>query len=147
MDFLGLHASWWWLVAGVLLCAAEAMAPGMFLLWIGLAAIATGLILSVVGLALPWALLLFGIFAIVSLLLGRKFYGSRDSGGDQPFLNRRADALVGRSFILSDAIRQGEGRIRVNDAPWTVRGPDMPAGTKITVVGVEDATVLRVEQA
>lgn len=147
MDFLGLHVSWWWLVAGVLLCAAEAVAPGMFLLWIGLAAIATGLVLSVVSLSLPWALLLFGVLAIVSLLLGRKFYGSRDSAGDQPFLNRRAEGLVGRSFILSDPIRQGEGRIRVNDAQWVVRGPDMPAGTKIKVIGVEDAMVLLVEQA
>ncbi|HEV2573526.1 NfeD family protein [Methylocella sp. CPCC 101449] len=147
MDFLGLHVAWWWLVGGILLCAAEAIAPGMFLLWIGLAAIATGLVLSVISLSLPWALLLFGVLAIVSLLLGRKFYGSRDSAGDQPFLNRRADALVGRSFILSEAIRQGEGRIRVNDSQWVVRGPDLPAGTKIKVVGVEDAMVLQVEQA
>ncbi|MDF2114197.1 NfeD family protein [Roseiarcaceae bacterium H3SJ34-1] len=147
MDNLGIHVSWLWLVAGVLLCAAEAVVPGMFLLWIGIAALATGLVLAVFAFSLPWTLVLFGILTIVSLLLGRKFYGSRDVEGDRPFLNRRADALVGRTFILTEAIRQGEGRINVDDSPWRVRGPDMPAGTKIKVTAVEDAMVLLVEQA
>jgi len=147
MDNLGIHVSWLWLVAGILLCAAEAVAPGMFLLWIGIAALVTGLVLAVVSLSLPWTLVLFGVLTIVSLLLGRKFYGSRDTEGDRPFLNRRADSLVGQTFILTDAIRQGEGRINVNDSPWRVRGPDMPAGTKIRVTAVQDAVVLLVEQA
>ena len=30
---------------------------------------------------------------------------------------------------------------------WRVRGPDMPAGYKVVVAGVEDNVVLRVEQA
>ena len=42
-------APWFWLAAGILTCAAEALAPGMFLLWIGLAAIATGLTSFVVA--------------------------------------------------------------------------------------------------
>ena len=147
MDSLSAHVPWLWLAAGILLCAAEAMAPGMFLLWIGVAAIATGLVLAAFTLSLPWTLLLFGSLTIVSLLLGRKFYGSRDSEGDRPFLNRRADALVGRTFILADAIQRGEGHITVNDSPWRVRGPDMPAGTKIKVMGIEDAMILLVEQA
>jgi hypothetical protein len=147
MDNLGIHVSWLWLVAGILLCAAEAVAPGMFLLWIGIAALVTGLVLAVVALSLPWTLVLFGVLTIGSLLLGRRFYGSRDVEGDRPFLNRRADALVGQTFILTDAIRQGEGRISVNDSPWRVRGPDMPAGTKIRVTAVQDAVVLLVEQA
>jgi membrane protein implicated in regulation of membrane protease activity len=147
MDNFGIHVSWLWLVAGILLCAAEAVAPGMFLLWIGIAALVTGLVLAVFAFSLPWTLLMFGMFAIVSLLLGRKFYGSRDVEGDRPFLNRRADAMVGRTFILAEAIRQGEGRISINDSPWKVRGPDMPAGTKIKVTAVEDAMILLVEQA
>jgi hypothetical protein len=147
MDNLGIHVSWLWLVAGILLCAAEAVAPGMFLLWIGIAALATGLVLAIFAFSLPWTLLMFGAFTIVSLLLGRKFYGSRDVEGDRPFLNRRADALVGRTFVLADAIRHGEGHLSINDSPWKVRGPDMPAGTKIKVMAVEDAMVLLVEQA
>jgi membrane protein implicated in regulation of membrane protease activity len=123
------------------------LAPGVFLLFIGIAAIATGLLLAVVPMSFIWALLVFGILSGVAVYLGQRFYGSRQTNSDQPFLNRRADALIGKTFALSDAIRAGEGAIRVSDTKWRVRGPDMPAGTRVRVTGIEDATVLMVEQA
>lgn len=144
LDGLG---PWAWLVAGIMLCAAETLAPGMFLLWIGLAAMATGLLLFVAPLGLAWSLMVFGALAIVSVLLGRRFYGSQEKESDRPFLNKRADALIGRDYILDQPIKSGEGRIRVHDSVWRVRGRDMPAGTKVKVIGVEDGVVLTVEQA
>jgi membrane protein implicated in regulation of membrane protease activity len=138
---------WYWLIGGVLLCAMEAFAPGMFLLWIGVAALATGLVLTVFDPGLAWSLLLFGAFAIVAVLIGRKFYGAAEKESDQPFLNRRADAMIGRTYVLAQPIKAGEGRLVVNDTHWRVRGPDMPAGTMVKVVRVEEATFLVVEQA
>ena len=143
----GLSLFWIWLVAGMALFAAETVAPGMFLLWIGAAAIATGLLTAAVDLSLPWTLLAFGGFAIVAVILGRKVYGSRETPSDQPFLNRRADAMVGKTYTLTQPIRGGEGRLVVNDTSWRLRGPDMPAGVRVVVLGVEDAVVLLVEQA
>ena len=138
---------WTWLIVGVLLIAIEMFAPGMFMLWIGLAAMATGLALFAFPLGFAWTLILFGALAVISLLIGRKVYGARQVEGDRPFLNRRADALIGKSFVLDQPIKQGEGRVRVNDTIWRVRGPDMPAGYKVVVAGVEEGVVLRVEQA
>jgi membrane protein implicated in regulation of membrane protease activity len=138
---------WLWLTAGILLCAAETLAPGMFLLWIGLAAFATGLTAFAVTLGFEWTLIVFGLYAVLSLLVGRRFYGSRASEGDRPFLNRRADVLVGQMFFLERAIQAGEGRIKVNDSVWRVRGPDLPAGAKVLVTGVEEGVLLRVEPA
>ncbi len=138
---------WGWMIAGILLCAAEMLAPGMFMLWIGLAALATGMTLFAVPLGFAWAAILFGVFAVISLLLGRKFYGSRGVEGDRPFLNKRAEALIGRAYVLDQAITAGEGRIRVNDSTWRVRGADMAPGTRVKVTGIEDGVVLRVEAA
>ncbi len=140
------QSSWLWVAAGVLLCAGEMLAPGVFLLFIGIAAIATGLLLAIFPMSFVWALLVFAALAVVAVYLGQRFYGSRQTASDQPFLNRRADALVGKTFALTEAIRGGEGAIRVNDTKWRVRGPDMPQGTRVRVLGVEDATVLTVEQ-
>jgi membrane protein implicated in regulation of membrane protease activity len=135
---------WVWLAGGVLLCAGEMLAAGMFLLWIGLAAMATGATVFVFAVSLEWTLILFGVYAVVFVALGRRVYGSQDRPGDRPFLNRRAEALLGREFTLDHAIEGGEGRIRVNDSVWRVRGPDLPAGAKVTVTGVEDGVLLRV---
>ena len=106
----GVQSYWYWLIGGVLLCAAEAMAPGMFLLWLGVAAIATGLLLIAIDLSFAWQLLAFGALAVAAVLIGRRFYGSSERESDQPFLNRRAEALVGRTFVLAQPIKAGEGR-------------------------------------
>ena len=138
---------WLWLAAGVLLCAGEMFAPGMFLLWIGIAALATGLLTFAVGLSFAWTLIFFGVCAVISLVIGRRVYGSSDTVGDRPFLNRRAEALLGQQFTLDHAIEDGQGRIRVNDSIWRVRGPDLPSGARVTVVSIEDGVLLMVEPA
>ena len=147
MTSLSLGNPWAWLIAGLLLGAAEMLVPGVFLLFIGLAAIATGLVLFVAPLGMAWTLMLFGAVAIVCVLIGRKFYGTRDAVSDKPFLNRRADALIGNTYILDEAMKNGEGRVRVHDSVWRVTGPDMPAGTKVKVTGVENGVLLKVEMA
>lgn len=141
------QAHWVWIAAGVLLCAMEILAAGIFLLWIGLAAIATGLLMMVIPMNPTWSLIVFAVLSIGSVLLGWKLYGTKGGNSDRPFLNRRADAMIGRTYTLAQAIKSGEGSIRVNDTNWRVRGPDMPAGTKIKVSGIEDSSVLIVEQA
>jgi membrane protein implicated in regulation of membrane protease activity len=147
VDLAGVYAPWLWLAGGVLLCAGEMLAAGMFLLWIGLAAIATGLTIFAFTLSLEWALILFGVYAVVLVAIGRKVYGAQERPSDRPFLNRRADALLGRTFVLDHAIKGGEGRIRVNDSVWRVRGPDLPAGATVTVTSIEDGVLLHVEAA
>ena len=146
-DLSGGIGPWLWLAAGVLLCAGEMFAPGMFLLWIGIAALATGLLTFAVGLSFAWTLIFFGVCAIASLYMGRRVYGSAERSGDKPFLNKRAEALVGQAFTLDHAIKDGQGRIRVNDSVWRVRGPDLPSGAKVKVVAIEDGVMLRVEPA
>lgn len=143
-DLLG---PWAWVVLGILFCVAEIAAPGAFLIWLGLAAIAVGL----VNLALPlwtgWSLLLFSLFAVVFALVGRRYYGA-ERGLAGVGLNRRADALVGRTFIVEEAIVNGEGRIRVADGGWRVVGPDLPRGAMVRVAAVaDDGVTLRVEAA
>ena len=142
-----METHWYWLIGGILLCAAEAVAPGLFLLWLGVAAIATGVLLAVLDLSFAWSLIIFGGLSVGAVLAGRKFYGSVERESDQPFLNRRAEGMIGRSFVLAQPIKAGEGRLIINDTQWRLRGPDMPAGTKVRVTSVEDATFLIVEQA
>ncbi len=138
---------WIWLTGGVILCALEALAPGMFMLWLGVAAIATGLVLTVVSLNFAWSLLIFCGFAAVTVIIGRKFYGSRDVESDKPFLNRTTDSMIGHVYVLEQPIVNGEGRIKVRDSIWRVTGPDLPAGSRVRVTGFEEAALARVEPA
>lgn len=144
-DQIAAHAPWAWLIAGLALCAAEIVAPGVFLLWIGVAALALGLLELAVSLPFAWSLVLFGVLAVAFSLIGRRLYGGWQSAEGAP-LNRRAEALVGRVLILSEPLVAGSGRAHVQDTVWRVTGPDAPAGAKVRVTGVMDGgVVLKVE--
>lgn len=138
--FDALSPAWAWIIAGLVLIGGELVLPGVFLVWLGLAAGLTGLIEAALG--LPWQgqLLLFSGLSVVAVVLANRLNRRR-----APTLNLGAHRLIGRSFRLEAAIHEGEGRARLDDTIWRVAGPDLPVGTPVRVTGVE-GTVLRVVQ-
>ena len=141
---------WSWWILGVVLLAAELAAPGVFLIWIGAAAIVIGVLSLALWDAAFWTwhvqLLLFAVLSGAFALAGRRFYSSRNQATDEPNLNRRGESLVGRTATLHEPIAEGRGRIRLDDTWWSVMGPDLPAGTQVKVVAASGRD-LRVEVA
>lgn len=138
---------WHWWILGGLLLILELTAPTFFFLWLGIAAAAVGLILLVFpSIAIETQLVLFGIASIAAVLAWRKYRETRPLSTDQPNLNRRGHQYIGRVFSLKEPITNGVGKVTVDDSTWKVKGPDLPAGTHIKVVGV-DGVVFQVESA
>lgn len=137
---------WNWLILGLVLFALELLAPGMFLVWLGLAAFLVG----VIGLVIDWSwqaqILAFALFAMAAVPIWRRM--ARDDGPEDGnrFLNQRAQALVGRVFTLDKPITDGHGAIRVDDTIWRVAGPDCSAGSRVKVVRAEGVSLI-VEKA
>jgi membrane protein implicated in regulation of membrane protease activity len=126
-----------WLAGGIVLAALEMAAAGVYLLWIGLGAIATGLVtLALPAMTLAQQLLLFALAVAVSAPLGALVY-RRHARSAAPTLNRRGEQLVGRTVTLDEAIVNGAGRVRVGDTVWRVEGPDLPAGSRVRIIGSE----------
>ncbi len=133
-----------WMIAGIALAILEMFVPGVYLLWFGLAGVATGLLAMAWPMSFNGELIAFAAFAVISVAVGRIVTKRATGGaGEQPYLNRRADGLVGRIVILTGAIENGAGRLSVDDTIWRVEGPDMPAGTRAVITGV-DGTTLKV---
>lgn len=136
---------WHWLVLGVVLVILEILSPGVFFLWLGIAAGAVGLLLTLApGIHWPYQLLLFALFSLLSVLASRRYFRRFPIATDAPHLNRRGEQYLGRTFTLSAPILNGVGRIRVDDTTWKVTGPDCPAGSRVWVSGV-DGMVLQVQ--
>ena len=129
---------WSWWVLGLVLLAAELMVPGVFLVWIGLAAIVVGALSLLFwdSAFWPWQIqmLIFAAMAVISVLLGRRYVYNTNQTSDEPYLNQRGASLVGRTATLQEPIMEGRGRIRLDDTFWTVMGPDLPAGTRVKVI-------------
>jgi membrane protein implicated in regulation of membrane protease activity len=145
-EFFASLGVWNWFIAAAVFFAVETIAPGTFMMWLGLSALLVGII----SIAIDWTWQLqfvsFAIFAVASIPLWRRFFRHSQQPADHLLLNRRNDALIGRVFTLETAITDGFGTVRVGDTIWRVSGPDRPAGSRIKVTGT-DAAVLIVAPA
>ncbi len=136
-----------WAALALLLFAAEAMAPGAFMLWLGLASAVVFLgVLLVPGIPLLAQVAAFVVLSFVSIQAYRRWFRGREPQGDKPTLNRRTAALVGQVAVLREPIVDGRGRVQIADAYWDVRGADLPAGARVRIAGA-DGMVLEVEAA
>ncbi|WP_045728045.1 NfeD family protein [Xanthomonas sp. GPE 39] len=132
-----------WGALALLLFGAEALVPGAFMLWMGLAAAVVFLVVLVVpGMPLLLQIGAFVVLSFVAMQVYRTWFRARGRGSDQPLLNRRAEQLIGRCVTLDQPIQAGRGRAKVDDAFWVVGGPDLPAGSAVRIVGVDGMTLL-----
>jgi len=132
--------TWNWLIFGVILMALELLAPGVFLFWLGLAALLVGLVSFAFTPSWQVQILMFAVFAAAAVPLWRRLSRSNaTASADSPFLNKRADALVGRVFTLEKPIVDGAGTVRIDDTVWRIAGPDAPAGSRIRIVQADGA--------
>jgi membrane protein implicated in regulation of membrane protease activity len=138
---------WHWLILAAVLAAIEALVPGMFFIWFGLAAALVGaLVLAVPGLGWELEAVLFVALAVVCVFVGRSVARRSPKASADPALNRRGERYIGRKFTIEQAIVNGRGSIKVDDSVWRAAGPDMAVGRQVKVVGV-DGSILKVEAA
>lgn len=136
-----------WAALALVLFAAETIAPGAFMLWLGFAAVVVFLgVLLAPGIPVLAQVAAFVVLSFVSIQVYRTWFRGRERQSDQPALNRRAQALVGRVVPLERGIVQGRGRVQIADAYWDVSGPELPAGTPVRITGAE-GMILLVEAA
>ena len=120
-----------WAIGALVLFAAEAMAL---------------VVRGAPGLGWRAQAVLFSVLALISVAVYRRWFRGRGRQSDKPLLNRRAEQLVGSVAVLDQAIEGGRGRVKIDDAFWTVEGPDLPVGMRVRVVAVNGMT-LKVQEA
>lgn len=134
--------TWNSLIFGLVLMALELVAPGVFLFWLGLAAVLVGLVSFAISPSWQVQLLMFAVFAAAAVPVWRRLARTdRTAQANSPFLNRRAEALVGRVFTLEKPIIDGSGTVRIDDTVWRVAGPDAPAGSRVKIVRADGASL------
>ena len=141
---IDLHPGWIWAIVGLLLLIAEIVAPGFFLVFLGVAAIATGLFTLLFDLGLGPQLALFVVYTALAVMIGKRWYGEPDTHDQNIKLNEPAKRLVGKTVTVVEAVDDHGGRVRVGDGEWSARGGPAAAGERVTVTGV-DGNCLTVE--
>ena len=130
-----------WILAGLLLLGAELALPGIFLLWVGLAAIGTGGVLLAMPLGFAATVLLFLVLLAGGIAVALWLRRPRV----RPRLNTPDSGLVGRAGMLLP-FTGAELRVRVGDSDWPARLPRemrVPEGAvRVRVEGVDGTTLI-----
>lgn len=143
--FAAIEAPWLWLIAAALLGIAELIVPGVFLIWIGLAALLTGAVALLLPIAVAAQWLVFGIGTIASIYVGKRVLLHNPITSTDPLLNERSARLIGAIVTAVEPVDATGGRVRVGDGVWSARGAAAAIGDRLRVTAL-DGQVLVVER-
>lgn len=137
--------AWIWMIIGVMIMGLEIIIPGVYLMWIGIGAVVTGLILTLApDLTLAWQILIFAVAMTAALGLG--FFVQQQSQATVKgvgLLNRELEAMIGTRHVAVCDFRLGRGRIRVGDTTYGAVGEDgIVQGTTVEVRRVENGDII-----
>ncbi|OQW90998.1 MAG: hypothetical protein BWK79_18135 [Beggiatoa sp. IS2] len=136
---------WYWWVLAMALLVLEMLLPTTFFLGAAVAAASVGLLVLVApAMSFAHQLLAFSVTSIISVFISRFLFTRGAFRKEGALSNHRGADYIGRTFILSESIINGIGRIRADDGFWRVEGEDCLAGKPVKVIGVE-GTRLRVQ--
>ena len=143
LDMIASSPVAWWLAAAVLLGIGEVVVPGVFLIFLAIAAAITGIAaVALPDLPLAAQLISFAIWSGVTVAIGKRWYRDYPVETADPLLNDRVSRLIGQTVTVIEPIRDGEGRVRVGDGAWPAQGADADPGTHVRIIGVTAGTLL-----
>ncbi|MEY4619251.1 MAG: hypothetical protein RIS65_423 [Pseudomonadota bacterium] len=140
LDTISTH--WFWLSLGLLLGAAEMVAPGFFLMWLGLAALIVGGLDYFLPITVAYQVAMFAILSVLTVFAGKKFLQKNPIETEDAKLNDRGARLTGEIVTVVEAITNGHGRVKVGDSVWSARGVDAAIGSRVRVIGADGAVLL-----
>lgn len=143
--FTALAAHWLWLILAAVLATAELIAPGVFLIWIGAAAVLTGVLTLLLPIPPVVQFLLFAALSVGAVYLGRRYLRDNPIVSDDPLLNDRGNRLIGSIVTAVEPVDALSGRVKVGDGVWSARGAEAAVGDRLRVTGT-DGAVLVVER-
>ena len=140
--FGGIESYWVWLTLGVVLAGLEMLLPGVYLIWLAIAALITGALTWLLGISLPVQVIDFVFLALICAYSARRFLRDSPIVSQDPLLNRRGARMVGETAVVVQAIEHGSGRVHVGDSEWIARGPDVAVGERVRITGNDGANLL-----
>jgi membrane protein implicated in regulation of membrane protease activity len=130
-----------WILVGFAVLGAEMLLPGVYLVWVGGAAVGTGLLLLLA--APPFGVAVAVFLALLAMGVGTSLW-LRPRGGPAHRVNAPEAGLAGRHGLVI-AVEPTGLRIRIGDSDWPARPPRGAAvpelGATVRVEAV-DGTVL-----
>ncbi len=144
LGVISLVEPWHWLVLGAVLMGLEILISGIYLIWFGLAAFLTGLVIFMVPMDFAVQMLVFGVLSLAVIFPTRRLARMvlPEDEKEVAHLNRLGSNMVGRTATITEPVVNGSGAVHFGDTRWVVRADtDLQTGTDVMIVRVEGATL------
>jgi inner membrane protein len=137
---------WYWWVIALILLVLEILTPGYFFLWMAISGVVTGaMVFLIPATSMDVQALVFSVLSVVAIIVWKSYGKKHPMKSDQPLLNKRGVQYIGRVFNLYQPIKNGQGKIKVDDSIWKVHGEDCTIDCRVKVIAVR-GTVFDVEK-
>jgi membrane protein implicated in regulation of membrane protease activity len=128
-----------WVAAGLCLLTMEMLLPGVFMMWLGLAACGTGLLTLAFGFGFSGQVVSFGVLAAITLTIGLRVRRPAT------IMHTERAGLVGRPATAL-VFHGRDGRVRLGDTDWPARVPPEISppdpGARLRVAQVDGTTLI-----
>lgn len=131
-----------WIVVGLLLAALELLVPGVYLIWLAIAALVTGGLTFIYDPGLALQVIEFVALALIAVFSARRILRDSPIVSSDPLLNKPGGRMVGQTAVVTTAIEGGSGRVRYGDGEWMARGVDMAPGERVRITATEGSVLL-----
>ncbi len=129
---------WYWWIIAIFLLGTEMLAAGFFFLWMAVSAFITGFLLLLIPmLSIEIQLFIFSVLSMFSVIAWKRYMVNHPVKTDHPNLNQHSARYLGQTYILTEAIKNGRGKIKINDSLWKVEGQDCSAGSSVKIVAID----------
>jgi len=139
---------WFWFILTLVLFGLEMVVPGVIFMWLAFAAIVVGGIV-LIDPSMGWEIqfIIFSVLGVISVFSGRTYLRRNPIVSEDEELNDRGARYVGNQYTIERAMQNGEGKVRIGDTLWLVKGDfEAEVGSKVKVTG-SDGVVLLVEKS
>ena len=134
---------WVWGIGALVGAVAELLVPGFYLIWIAAGAATTALAVFAFDVAMPAQIIIFVLASLLTCGAGYVVYQKLiGTPTGQPTLNERGAAMLGATGVVSEALKGGRGKVDLGDGVWLAEGPDLEAGTPVTVIEVRGTVLI-----
>lgn len=106
-----------WATIGIVLLTIEMFVPGIYMLWIGIAALVTAVAAFVFPSLDAWLLVIFALSTVATAIVGARVYAQINQQPTQ--LNEMRAQLVGQRGVCIAVGATNQVRIRVNGVEWS----------------------------
>ncbi|MDA3864776.1 MAG: NfeD family protein [Deltaproteobacteria bacterium] len=134
-----------WFLAGLFLILAEFVIPGVIIIFFGIGAWITTILLWLFGFGINLQLFIFISTSLILLLVLRKWLKNIFHGQEEVNLKpgENMEDIMGKEVMVTEDFHQGRGKVKFRGAEWDARSEkDLKKGTWAKIIDKESITFI-----